>query len=463
MKLSPLILFLSADAGSGKEKLVRGFVAHQACLGKDNITENVSNGSVSCAGSTCSLKCNDHYHGYGGPSKVKCKQHTSSKSLAWTKPIGECRTCKDSDISGIDTSIFKKRCITTSSGLRLCTIQCKNRTSIEPIMKRKAKVICKCIWNRDRDGWCHWRFGARVVDNPKWTKFYHGGWKCGPDPQAKPPKNPKPKPTTTMATLATPSPFRIPSGLMCKDQGNRIVGGMEAFKHSWPWIVRIYFGQMTGCGGTIIDDQTIVTAAHCCKGYMNRPDRITPVVGEHSTLIWDHGQFSPQVTKVIIHPDYRAGIFRNDICILKTANMNLRLRPTAAAACLPPREWHPETGTMCWAAGWGRVYGDKPNSLKTTSVLHEVGINIISDQRCMETPNAGAFIENEMFCAGHLDGGKDACQGDSGGPLICVQDEQPILTGVTSWGLGCGRPNSPGVWTKVTSYTKWIRQHMMSN
>ena len=95
------------------------------------------------------------------------------------------------------------------------------------------------------------------------------------------------------------------------------------------------------------------------------------------------------VTKVIIHPEYRAGIFRNDICILKTVNMGLGIRPTAAAACLPPKGWHPETGTKCWAAGWGRMEDENGRPTKATNVLREVSLDIISDQRCMDTPNAG--------------------------------------------------------------------------
>ena len=101
--------------------------------------------------------------------------------------------------------------------------------------------------------------------------------------------------------------------------------------------------------------------------------------------------------------------------------------------------------------------------LKQAVVLQEVDLDIISDERCENTPNAGVFVRDEMFCAGHLTGGKDACQGDSGGPLVCVLDEQPILVGVTSWGLGCGQPNSPGVWTKVVNYVPWIRENMSNN
>mgnify|MGYP003729833353 CR=1 FL=1 len=247
-----------------------------------------------------------------------------------------------------------------------------------------------------------------------------------------------------------------PKSFLTLKKGNRIVGGLEAIKHSWPWVVRIYFGY-TGCGGTIIDDNTVVTAAHCCRGYDTRLDRIKVVVGEHSTAVWDLGQFTIGVRGMHIHPEYHSVTFKNDICVLQTNDMHLRLRHTAAPACLPPSSWHPDVGTRCYAAGWGRMDLNKPSV-----VLQEVDLDVISDERCEQTPNAGTFIPGQMFCAGHLSGGKDACQGDSGGPLICVKDDQPILVGVTSWGLGCGRPNSPGVWTKVTTYTKWIRT-LMSN
>ena len=85
--------------------------------------------------------------------------------------------------------------------------------------------------------------------------------------------------------------------------------------------------------------------------------------------------------------------------------MGLKYKHSAAAACLPEDNWHPEVGTRCYAAGWGRLQDNK-----AANVLQEVDLKIISDERCMETPNAGYFAQDEMFCAGHLKGGKDACQ-----------------------------------------------------
>ena len=66
-------------------------------------------------------------------------------------------------------------------------------------------------------------------------------------------------------------------------------------------------------------------------------------------------------------------------------------------------------------------------------------------------------ISTGMFCAGDLQGETDACQGDSGGPAVGLIQGRATLLGITSWGYGCGRPNKPGVYTKVREYFKWIK------
>ena len=64
---------------------------------------------------------------------------------------------------------------------------------------------------------------------------------------------------------------------------------------------------------------------------------------------------------------------------------------------------------------------------------------------------------NGMLCAGSDSGGIDTCQGDGGGPLVCeISNKRYVLSGVSSWGNGCGLPGRYGVYTDVRKYLDWI-------
>ena len=113
--------------------------------------------------------------------------------------------------------------------------------------------------------------------------------------------------------------------------------------------------------------------------------------------------------------------------------------------------------------GWGSLEED---STKHPNILQEVTLPVITNAECKSKYDVyvnngiryGDLITSRTLCAGYPHGGKDSCQGDSGGPGIWRDSGRTYLIGVVSWGIGCGRPEFPGVYTRVTAYMDWIQQ-----
>ena len=118
-------------------------------------------------------------------------------------------------------------------------------------------------------------------------------------------------------------------------------------------------------------------------------------------------------------------------------------------ACLPSPE-------LEVSDGYGIIsgFGSTAQGSYGSSKLLLTQVPILSRSECVNNPNIGSSMTSEMICAGKE--GKDTCQGDSGGPLVIAMDNKWTLLGVTSWGLGCGRQNSPGVYVKVTEFIDQI-------
>jgi len=453
----------------------QGPLSYKDCQSTLKDVNQVPNGKVHCRGDSCTLKCNRDYDVYGGAEKIKCVRRTGGAT--WnSKDFGSCQTCMQLPI---DQDSMQMTCSTTTAGTRKCIISCNNKQGLMPMNNDKVVAICKCDHpvksHQEADGVCHWRIGAgmkKIIDIPAFKNDYSGNWYCKNDHKQQEETG---LTITDLGVVSTSTEDdRIPQDMVCREDtmGNfspRIHGGKDVIPYSWPWIVNIAFDNFL-CGGTIVDDETIVSAAHCCDGFQRRADKVRLTISDHFFHQKDPHEHTFTAKTLIIHPDYSRRQIKNDICIIKVPHMKLHVKPLAAPACLPPQGEHPPAGTKCWVAGWGQT-----ESGSVAEQLQEVDLDIMSDEQCGNTMNGQYLVKDAMFCAGSNGGGKDACQGDSGGPMICgivpegvqpnglTEIRQPVLVGVTSWGIKCGAPNAPGVWTKVSTYTNWIRSHMMKS
>ncbi|CAG5110603.1 Oidioi.mRNA.OKI2018_I69.chr2.g4987.t1.cds [Oikopleura dioica] len=244
----------------------------------------------------------------------------------------------------------------------------------------------------------------------------------------------------------------------------KIVGGINAKNNQWPFITRLTVETDAGqalCGGTIIDNNWILTAAHCCDG----ANSIDATFGDLSQNSVDSREFTLRSSKIIKHPRYRASNLRYDVCLVKLSGDIIASDPDESVkiACLT--DHLPQQGSDCWIAGWGNTQSSGTVSNK----LKQAHVTVMEKDYCIENSNYGASdLKSEMICAGKLDnnddgltdGGVDSCQGDSGGPLICAINGRASLVGVVSWGNGCASEGFPGVYSSAAfkGTYNWIRR-----
>lgn len=200
------------------------------------------------------------------------------------------------------------------------------------------------------------------------------------------------------------------------------------------------------CGGTILDQYHVLTAAHCIDG--RNLSRIIVTAGLHNRLSkGDEVQQVRRVDEIVRHPDWNAKTSANDLAILrlsKPVEFNRYVQP----ACLPGPDPQPNADVIL--IGWGaEQLGGEP-----TDALQQTRVKIIS--QCYKYWNQ--FDEENQLCVGQSTIGNSACQGDSGGPILQQYKSQWVVQGVASF-IGDCKTNGnslPNVYVKVSSYLTWI-------
>ncbi|KAM5229625.1 serine protease 52-like [Hipposideros larvatus] len=226
----------------------------------------------------------------------------------------------------------------------------------------------------------------------------------------------------------------------------KIVGGEPADIAEFPWQVNIFDQGEHLCGGSILSEWWILTASHC---FINKNKSTLEII--HSDRNFNTKNLTKvKVDKLIIHPYFDSWLFDNDIALLllkSPFNLGVKKVPICLSEVTNIKRW-----INCWVSGWGITIPMQGVHAK----LHKVNLQLVKWRKCSHVM---PMVTRNMLCAGNTGGGKDACQGDSGGPLVCQKKNNKSIwyqLGIVSWGVGCGRKNLPGVYTKVSNYLLWI-------
>ncbi|KAK3925614.1 Trypsin-2 [Frankliniella fusca] len=248
--------------------------------------------------------------------------------------------------------------------------------------------------------------------------------------------------------LPRPHP-RLPPRLLSDDDSSlQIVGGLVADIKDFPYQISMMESGSHICGGSILNEQWVLTAGHCVHALYGDTDSASVRAGSSSRVS------GGQVVNVIWaeeHPQFDYDTVTHDVALMKLEKPLTLDGVVAKPTQLVPLNAAPAAGQLLTVSGWGTLHS---GDFGLPTDLYAVMVPSMPLDVCKQVYDAqGDLVDETMICAGI--GGKDSCQGDSGGPLV---DDQHVQVGVVSWGIGCGSPGYPGLYANLAhpELQQWI-------
>ncbi|KFV96989.1 Coagulation factor X, partial [Eurypyga helias] len=203
------------------------------------------------------------------------------------------------------------------------------------------------------------------------------------------------------------------------------------------------------CGGTILNEYFILSAAHCVKEWSKSLHVLVGMVDKEKE---EPSRSMHRVEKIITHDDFDTDTYDSDIALLKLEEP-ITFSEDVVPACLPEEDFATDVlmnQRFGIVSGFGNTI-ERTQPVKRMKVLQIPYVNRTTCKNALYKP-----VTKNMFCAGYDEHGKDACQGDGGGPHITQYNGTYFVTGIISWGEGCGRPGKYGVYTNLSKFLPWV-------